>query len=180
MINVDEHINNEHYYNLISIFDNINENIKSILDAGSGKSSLNVLISYYNTNIDAIIYPGDTRKKESIINNINGNYNLIELDICTNQIKKEYDLVLAHLLLGEALKWNNKFQVLLDNLLNIKSRYYIIYDFLEDPSIDYAYLENYLNINNYKIILKREFRKQEEQIFQDFVGKNYVCYLIRK
>ncbi|MDO5569142.1 MAG: hypothetical protein Q4G04_03430, partial [bacterium] len=142
----------EHYYNLIEVFNKLDNNIEKILDAGSGKSSLYALTEYYKTCIDAIVYPGDNRKIDSIKSNINKQYNLIEIDICKNNITKKYDLVLAHLLLGEAMKWNNKFELLLEKLLNINSKYYIIYDFLEDISIDYNYLENYLLHNNFEIV----------------------------
>lgn len=170
---------NEHYHNLNKL--NNLENITKILDAGSGRTSLGYLTSRYpKIKVDAIVYPGDIRKINSIKENIKGNYNLVELDLCSSVPELDYDLVLAHLLLGEAVKFGNCFQDLLRKLLNIKSTYYIIYDFLEDLSIDYNYLENYLNSNGYKIINKLIFAKEQAQQFNEFVGKNYIGYLIKK
>ncbi len=171
---------NEHYNNLIKMFKVIDENISDILDAGSGKSSLFTLTDYFNVKVDAIVFPGDTRKINSIKENVKNNYNLIELDICKKEITKKYDLVLSHLLLGEALKWNNTFDNLLEKLLNINSKYFIIYDYLEDNNINYNYLENYLLSNNFKLLYKKQFKKNEEQQFDEFIGKTYICYVIKK
>lgn len=170
---------NEHYNNFNSLI-NI-ENINRILDAGSGKTSLSYLVNKYPAAmIDAIVYPGDKRKINSIKENVTGNYNLIELDLCKDKINETYDLVLAHLLLGEATKFGNDFKDLLHNLLQINSKYFIIYDFLEDDTIDYRYMENYLLENGFNVIKKILFKKIEEQQFSNFIGKNYIGYLIIK
>lgn len=173
-------MDNENYNNLICVYKNIPNQINNILDAGSGRSSLSSLIDYYNKNIDAIIYPNDDRKKDSIAKNVKGTYNLLEMDICTKDIEKKYDLVLAHLLLGEAITWGNSFESLLRHLLSIDSKYYIIYDYLEDPSIDYKYLELYLKDNNYIIKNKSFFKKNEPQDFTSFIGKTYISYIVER
>jgi hypothetical protein len=171
----------EHYENLIYLFKKL-QKIDNILDVGSGKTSLGSLIKYFGkTHIDAVIFPNDERKITSIINNIaSKNYNLIEMDIVKNKIIKKYDLVLAHLLLGESIKWGSTFKDLLHKLLKIQSEYYIIYDFKEDTEIDYKYLEKYLVENKYEILEKKEFEKENPQIFNNFIGKTYVEYLIKK
>lgn len=129
------------------------DNIENILDAGSGKTSLTYLINKYpKANIDAIVYPGDTRKIDSIKENVVGKYNLLELDICKANIEKPYDLVLAHLLLGEATKFNNDFKYLVDKLLKINSKYFIIYDFEEDTDIDFEYIKQAVKDNDLEII----------------------------
>jgi hypothetical protein len=108
----------EHFNNLNSII-NLKE-INNILDSGSGRTSLNYLINTFpNANIDAVVFPGDYRKINSIKENVQGNYNLTEIDLCKNNVSKEYDLVLAHLLLGEATKFNNTFEDLLEKLLKM-------------------------------------------------------------
>ena len=145
----------EHFNNLNSII-NLKE-INNILDSGSGRTSLNYLINTFpNANIDAVVFPGDYRKINSIKENVQGNYNLTEIDLCKNNVSKEYDLVLAHLLLGEATKFNNTFEDLLEKLLKIKSTYYVIYDFKEDNTLDFNYLEQYLQDNNFEILNKKE------------------------
>ncbi len=169
----------EHFKNL-NEFQNL-ENIKKVLDAGSGKTSLSYLINKFsNATIDAIVYPGDERKIGTIREKVKGNYNLMELDFCKEEILKSYDFVLAHLLLGEATKFGNHFQDLLHKLLKIKSPYFLIYDILEDTSIDYNYLEKCFSLNNFEILEKKIFKKSKEQAYGDFIAKNYVAYLIKK
>ena len=171
---------NEHAILLSELFSVINKNsIKIILDSGSGRTSLNNLAEQFpNAKIDAIVYYGDERKKKSIYENVKSrNFELIEKDIVKDKITKKYDLVLAHLLLGEALTWGNTVEELLDNLLNIETKYLIIVDIKEDVSIDYEYLEATIN-KKYKIIKKEEIRKEEPQVFKNFISKNYVGYVV--
>lgn len=175
--------NSEHWFLLSKLFSEIKDiEIKTILDAGSGKTSLSSLLLFFDrSNVDAIIFPGDDRKKESISSNIySDRYKLVEKNLCKDTITKKYDLVLAHLLLGEASKWENELSVLLEKLLNIDSEYFIIIDFHEDVTIDYNYLEQCLLNKNFKIITKETIEKKEPQIFDNFVGRTYVGYLIKK
>ena len=105
--------NNEHFKNLYEMLKDL-YNINSVIDAGSGKTSLNYLTYYYpETIIDAICYPTDDRKINSINENVKGNYNLIKADLCNNEITKKYDLVIAHLLLGEAVMFGHTFKEVL-------------------------------------------------------------------
>ena len=170
---------NEHEKLLSELFNLIQDDVYCILDAGSGKTSLNNLIKYFPfADIDAIVYYGDTRKINSIHENVKGKYSLIEKDIVKDKIDKKYDLVLAHLLLGEASIWGNTTINLLNKLLEIDSKYFIIFDIKEDPSIDYKELEQVLS--KYEIIKKAEIKKEEPQVFKNFTSYNYVAYLIRK
>ncbi|GHU07191.1 hypothetical protein FACS1894151_01140 [Spirochaetia bacterium] len=172
----------EHSILLKKMFNNIDSNIIKILDAGSGKTSLSILLDHYKKAvIDAIVFPGDHRKINSITEYIKStNFTLMELDICNSTISKNYDLVLSHLLLGEALKWNNEVEYLLEKLMSIKSKYYIIFDYKEDIAINYEKIESYFINNSFEIICKDEIIKKEPQIFNDFIGKNYVAYAIKK
>ncbi len=171
---MEEHINN---LNQILKLNDIHE----ILDCGSGKTSLTFLIKNYpNANIDAIVYPGDNRKIDSIKANVVGKYNLIEMDICKENITKKYDFILAHLLLGEATKFGNKSEDMINELLNINSKYVLILDFLEDNSINYDYFYKAIQERKYKILDEKEFKKKEEQVFSDFIGKTYKAILIAK
>lgn len=169
----------EHHNNLNKLFDL--DNINKILDAGSGRTSLNYLISKYpNAEIDAVVYPGDNRKINSIKENVSGKYNLKELDICKDDIDGTYDLVLAHLLLGEASKFNNDFKDLFHKLMCINSKYFLIYDFKEDPKVDFDYINKYIKVNGFEYLDSSRFFKSEPQQFSDFLGENYEAYLIRK
>ena len=95
-----------------------------ILDAGSGKTSLSAIISCFpKASVDAIVYPGDERKLKTIRNMQSDKVNVAERDICDTPVPAHYDLVVAHLLLGEASKFGNAFQDLLQNLFSIQSRY---------------------------------------------------------
>lgn len=172
----------DHQTLLTDLFSYIDKNtINKILDAGSGKTSLTSLINeYHSASIDAIVYYNDNRKINSIKENVkSNNYNLIEKDIVNDSINDNYDLVLAHLLLGEAQKFGNSFESLLSKLLEIKTKYLIIIDIKEDPAIDYCYLENMLN-EKYKIIAKSEIRKSIPQEYDNFVAQHYIGYVIEK
>ena len=157
------------------------DNVLEILDCGSGKSSLTFLLKTYpNANIDAIVYPGDNRKIDSIKANVKGNYKLIEMDICSEKIVKKYDFVLAHLLLGEAAKFGNASEDMIDKLFYIDTKYILIFDFLEDNSINYDYLYKKIKEKHYEILDERKFKKIEEQDFSSFIGKTYKAILVKK
>ena len=174
--------NSEHYKILLKLVKNIeNERIDKILDAGSGKTSLSALLKLFpDSNIDAIVFYNDFRTinstKETIISQ---RYILKEKDICKDDITEKYDLVLAHLLLGEANKWGNNFNDLLLKLSNINSKYLIVYDLKEDTSIDYNYLEQTLD-EKFTIVAKEEIDKNEPQAFEGFIGKTYIAYLLKR
>jgi hypothetical protein len=65
------------------------------------------------------------------------NYVLKEIDIRNFESETEFDIILAHLLLGEATKFRNKFNDVLNALFSIKTRYLVIVDVLEDTDVDY-------------------------------------------
>lgn len=78
----------------------LNGKYKEILDLGSGKTSMSLLLEKFKkSNITGVCYPGDDRKLDKIKRECIGKYNLIEKDICKENIKEKYDLVLCHLLL---------------------------------------------------------------------------------
>ena len=92
---------------------------------------------------------------------------------------KYYNLVLAHLLLGEATKWGNTVEELIDKLLSIQSNYFIIFDIKEDPTIDYKRLEKRFQ-QNFIIIKKEEILKENPQEYDDFISKTYIAYLLKR
>lgn len=105
-----------------------------ILDAGSGRTSLYFLTNAFpKSEITAIVYPGDRRKSDSIRQFVpSTNYLLKEIDIKNLNQNERFDIVLAHLLLGEAKKFGNAFDDVLNSLFKVKSDCLAIVDVLED------------------------------------------------
>ena len=153
--------------------------ISHILDAGSGKTSLSTIVSCFpKASTDAIVYPGDERKLKTIRNMQSNQVNVVEWDICDTPIPTHYDLVVAHLLLGEASKFGNSFQDLLQNLFSIQSRYYIIIDYLEDPKVDVGVIRTYCEAANLKVQEYICAENTEPQVWDDFIGTHNFGYLI--
>ena len=153
--------------------------ISHILDAGSGKTSLSTIISCFpKASVDAIVYPGDERKLKTIRNMQSDKVTVVEQDICDTPIPAHYDLVVAHLLLGEASKFGNAFQDLLQNLFSIQSRYYIIIDYLEDPKVDADAIRTYCEAANLKIQEDVCAENTEPQVWDDFIGAHNFGFLI--
>lgn len=158
------------------------ENITRILDAGSGKTSLSIITdSFPEIPVDAIIYPGDTRKKQSVtgIADLHKNINLMEEDICLGTVDKEYDIIVAHLLLGEAAKFDNTFEDLLEKLFFMKFKYLIIIDYLEDPAVKEHDILKKCNTNNLTIVYQSCFTNDHPQVWKDFTGVHNFGYLIK-
>ena len=159
------------------------ENITSILDAGSGRTSLSIIVnSFPNALIDAVVYPGDLRKINSIkeIINYNKNVNVVEKDICGDTVIKEYDVIIAHLLLGEAAKFGNAFEALLEKVIAMKYKYLIIIDYLEDPAVKENDIMEMCEKNNLTIVYKSYFTNPKPQIWEDFTGIHNFGYLIKR
>ncbi len=160
-----------------------NENITSILDAGSGKTSLSIITnSFPNTHIDAIVFPGDVRKIHSIreITVHNKNISIIEKDICRDIVSKKYDVVIAHLLLGEAAKFGNVFEDLLEKVITMKYKYLIIIDYLEDPAVKENDIIEACKKYNLITVYQSYFTNQEPQVWDDFMGVHNFGYLIKR
>ena len=159
------------------------KNIKSILDAGSGRTSLSIITkTFSDIPIDAIIYPGDGRKLNSIkgITDLYKNINVTEKDICCDIMDKKYDLIVAHLLLGEAAKFGNTFDDLLEKIITMRCMYLIIIDYLEDPKVSEADIVKMCGANNLMIIYKSYFTNDNPQVWNDFVGVHNFGYLIKR
>lgn len=159
----------------------IGQEYANILDLGSGKTSMNILLEKYEySNITGICYPGDLRKLESIKKNCKGKYNLVELDICKSKVEGQYDLVLCHLLLGETLKFGNKLDIMLDSVFSIDTKKICIVDYLEDKDIDYNLVKSKATEYGFNIIKEKIFVKEKEQVFESFVGKNYIGFVFER
>lgn len=166
-------------------------NIKHIIDAGSGKTSASIMLKLFPlAQVDAIIFPGDNRKKNPLENVISSHrLDIIEADLCKASIKKKYDLCLAHLTLGEALNFGNSFENLFHKIMDLNAKYFIIYDILEDPCVHYRYIEQYLKEKGFVILKKKKFRNPNPEHYPkvkydkyklEFDSRHYVGYLIEK
>ncbi len=164
---------------------------KKIIDAGSGKTSASILLKYFPTaQVDAIVYPGDNRKKNPLENAIGSNrLEIFETDMCLTCFRKKYDLCMAHLLLGEAHNFGNHFSDLFHQLMDIKAKYFLIIDIFEDPAVHFRYIEQYLNEKGFKILKKKKFRNPNPEHYPkvkcdkyklEFDSKHYLAYLIEK
>ena len=158
-----------------------NKKYKNILDLGSGKTSLGTLLAKYpNSLIEGICYPGDYRKIDSIKENCKGKYNLIEMDICKEQPQNKYDLVMCHLLLGEALTFGNTLESMIEGILKIDTREICVIDYLEDIDIDFKFLKKIFKEKGFEIKKEIIIAKDKEEIYPKFIGKNYVGILFEK
>ena len=167
------------------------DEIKKIIDAGSGKVSASIVLKYIPTaKVDAVIFPGDNRKKNMLENSIDSDrLETVEANICETTFRKQYDLCLVHLSLGEALHFNNSFESMFGHIMDIKSDYYIIIDVLEDPCVHFRYIEEYLKEKGFKIIKKKKFRNPHPEHYPKFKydkykleydSKHFLAYTIKR
>ncbi len=167
------------------------DEIKKVIDAGSGKVSASILLKYFPTaKVDAVIFPGDNRKKNMLENSIDSDrLETVEANICETTFRKQYDLCLVHLSLGEALHFNNSFESMFGHIMDIKSDYYIIIDVLEDPCVHFRYIEEYLKEKGFKIIKKKKFRNPHPEHYPKFKydkykleydSKHFLAYTIKR
>jgi hypothetical protein len=157
-------------------------NLQSILDCGSGKTSLGLIQKFFPNvkDIDAVVYPGDDRKIDSI-HEIFPKFNVLELDIVRDKIDKKYSLNLGHLLFGESLKFGNKLKNMVKAYFDIEADYYLIIDWYEDSSIDFNYIKEYAIKNNLELI-KEFITPLNEKQFNKRLGifaENYYGMLFK-
>jgi predicted adenylyl cyclase CyaB len=158
----------------------LNENYTKILDLGSGRTSMNLLLDKFeNSNITGVCYPGDNRKLDKIKQECTGDYLLLEKDICKDSIKEKYDLILCHLLFGEAIKFNNTVENMAKNVFNLKSKEILVIDYLEDIDIDFEMLINIASQQGYEIIKKEVFKKTVKEEYNKFIGEHYIAMLFK-
>lgn len=164
--------------------------IKKVIDAGSGKISASILLKYFpNAELDAIIYPGDNRKKNPLENAIGSDrLNVIEADICHTTFRKHYEFCLVHLSLGEARHFDNSFEDLFHNIMQIKASYFLIIDIFEDPCVHFRYLEQYIKEKDFTILKKKKFKNPKPEHYPkvkidkyklEFDSKHFMAYLIK-
>ena len=156
------HISQSQKKLLDSLFNGIRIEVKNVIDIGSGRTSIQYLTDRFpDLKIRGIVYPGDTRKIDPIKKCVkNTNYELIEVDFNHLDLKESFDIVLAHLFLGEAEKFaGNKFGKILDKLLSIKTEYLVMVNHERDE-IDYNFLKQ--KIEEKGKILKENSAVSEE------------------
>ena len=177
---------------LKSMFKNLkNAEIKKIIDAGSGKTSASILLKCFPlASVDAVVFPGDNRKKNPLQTAIGSDrLEVQEADICSTTFKRKYDLCLCHLILGEAHNFNNHFSDLFHHIMDINAKYFVFVDVLEDPSVHFRYLEQWLKEKGYKILKKKKFKNPNPEHYPkvkhdkyklEFDSKHYLAYLVEK
>lgn len=114
--------------------------VKKILDVGSGRTSIQFLADRFKAvTVKGLVYPGDKRKLEPIRDCVSRkNYEIVERDFKNTRFHEEFDVVLAHLFLGEATKFgSNTFEGMLRRLFSLKTKHLVIVDLLFDPGVDY-------------------------------------------
>jgi hypothetical protein len=147
--------------------------VRRILDAGSGRTSLSVLCRIFpGAAIDAIVYPGDERKKQSIrTSSLNmKKVMVLEQDLCVWRNAPTYDLIVAHLLLGEATKFGHTLQELLYGLLNIPGDRLLIVDYPDDPDIDVNLIHCILSENGWETTAGYLADNEEPPTFDGFTA----------
>ncbi len=167
------------------------DNIWKIIDAGSGKRSASILLKIFpKAEVDAVVFPGDNRKKNPLENAIaSDRLEVVEADICNTTFRKKYDLCLMHLSLGEAQHFGNSFENLFHHAMDIHAKYFVIVDILEDPCVHFRYMEQWLREKNFKILKKKKFRNPNPEHYPkvkydkyklEFDSKHYLAYLVEK
>lgn len=155
--------------------------ISSVLDTGSGKTSLSSIIRHFpKAEITAIVYPSDMRKIETIMpvmKQSQSSIRLLEIDICNEEVLGNYDLAVAHLLLGEAAKFGNHFETMLNRLLAVKCRYLILIDYLEDPSVNEPEIPIACQKHGFCVLERLCLKNDSPQVWEDFTGKHNFGYL---
>lgn len=165
--------------------------IKKIIDAGSGKTSASLMLKYFLTaKVDAVVYPGDNRKKNPLENAIGSKrLEVVETDICKSCIRKKYDFCFALLTLGEAHNFGNHFSDLFHQIMDIKSKYFLIVDIVEDPAVHFRYMEQYFKEKGFKVLKKKKFKNPTPEHYPkikydkyklEFDSKHYLAYLIER
>ncbi len=154
------------------------EKIERVLDAGSGRTSVSALAEYFpKADITALVYPGDQRKISKIKEV--GEFLILEQDLCVD-LAGSYDLVTAHLLLGEAAKFGHSMDELLEGLLSVQCRYLVIIDYLEDPRVSRERIEELCRAKGLEVQYSGCVANDDWQTWVDFTGYHNFGYLFRR
>lgn len=165
--------------------------VKKVIDAGSGKISASLCLKFFpNAELDAIIFPGDNRKKNPMENAIGSDrIEIVEADICTTTFRKQYDFCLVHLSLGEATRWGNSFENMFHHITDLKAKFFLFIDVAEDPCVHFRYMEAFFKEKGFKILKKKKFKNPNPEHYPkvkyekyklEYTSKHYIAYLVEK
>jgi len=171
-------ISKDHKKILDDLFDRLDNNkIKSVLDIGSGKTSLDYLTKRFpKIMVQGVIHPGDKNKIESIEEHVKSdNYFLNKINFLNFKQKVKFDLVLVHLFLGEAGRFTD-YRKIFNKLTKIRTKYMIIVDILDDPEVNYSEILKFIGKNEVM-----DVNYHEAQIITRSKKKfnGYIGFLIR-
>lgn len=167
----------EHENLLVPLFSEC-ENISSVLDAGSGRTSMSLILSYFKeAAVTGVVFPGDDRKLNPLTSFKADNLKLVETDLVKNELSCDYDLVVCHLLFGEALMWGNSLENLVNSITRLKAKNVIVCDIVEDLSVDKNLIINKFKKSGYNVKTSVTVQKEKEQQFTNFVSKSYYGIL---
>ena len=72
--------------------------------------------------------------------------------------------------------------------MDIKARYFVLYDIWEDPCVHFRYIEQYLKEKGFKILTKQKFLNPHPEHYPkvkydkyklEFDSKHYMGYLVK-
>lgn len=167
----------EHENLLVPLFSEC-ENICSVLDAGSGRTSMSLILSYFKeAAVTGVVFPGDDRKLNPLTSFKADNLKLVETDLVKNELSCDYDLVVCHLLFGEALMWGNSLENLVNSITRLKAKNVIVCDIVEDPSVDKDIIVKSFEKSGYSVKENIVVQKESPQQFKNFTSKSYFGVL---
>ena len=91
--------------------------------------------------------------------------------------------------MGEAHNFGNHFSDLFHQIMDIKAKYFVIVDILEDPNVHYRYINQYLKEKGFKVLKKKKFKNPNPEHYPkvkfdkyklEFDSKHYLGYLIER
>ncbi|MBN2094232.1 MAG: hypothetical protein JW740_02600 [Candidatus Zambryskibacteria bacterium] len=138
------------------------------LDVGSGRTSIFYLTDRFkDLKITGIIYPEDEERIQKLKDSVkNTNYELLKTDIKDFDKNEDYDVILAHLFLGEAEKFaENKFEEVMNELFKIKTKYLVMVNLFRDKINYNLLLKKIAEVGN---IIKVAYVKSEDG--EDCIG----------
>ena len=153
---------------------------KRILYVGSSEYGLDLLYrNYLFSSIDSIIRFDDSAVDKPAKRNGQCIMRFKKMDLGTDEITIPYDLVFAHLSLGEASKWGEKLDSisLLVKLLSTNTQYIVIYDYKGRDTIDWDKVEAGIAGHRYSTVLKSEIKIEDPK---ESCGKTGLMYFLEK
>jgi len=150
---------------------------------GTGRTSLSLLLEAFpSVRIQAVTHPGDERKIAGIREHIpEGNFDLVLADLATWTPETLFELVLAHQFLGEATHHNSRvtFRQMADRIFELSGKYAVIFDYVEDPGIDWEYVIRRSREWG-RVLMDKTYVRSEPLATRRFVGTTYRGILVAR